>query len=414
MLLHLFPATFVRIAIFAALLVGFACGTARAGSEKVILGDKHRFTSSVLGEDRVVLVRLPKGYQASAQRYPVLYVLDGEFFFYQAVSAVQFLSERQYGYGRVHPVPELIIVGIVNVDRNRDFTPSHAPEQGPNGLYPTSGQAGKFLEFLQKELIPFIDREYRTQPYRILAGWSLGGLFTVHTLMERTNLFSAYLAISPSLWWNEMEPVKRAEVLLQQGKFPDAKLVVTLGSLEGGAIGGSVRDRFLRLFNGGAKGGPSPITVEIPAEGHSDVPIKALYEGLKSLYADSIMPNDVLPGGWPAVEAFYRDLSKRYGYPVEIPESAYGRMVIQLARADRQQDALELAKLWVKKFPRSSWPIFQLGARHLRLGDPAQARTCYERALQIEQAGAEPDSERIVAYQINLRELAAAEQKKNK
>jgi predicted alpha/beta superfamily hydrolase len=77
----------------------------------------------------------------------------------------------------------MIIIGIINVDRNRDYTPTYAPNQKGGLEFPTSGKAEKFLEYLKSELFPYIESNYKTQPYRILAGWSLGGLFTVYTFL---------------------------------------------------------------------------------------------------------------------------------------------------------------------------------------------------------------------------------------
>ena len=102
----------------------------------------------------------------------------------------------------------MIIVAIVNVDRNRDYTPTYAPKQKGGLEFPTSGKADKFLEFLKSELFPYVESNYRTQPYRIITGWSLGGLFTVFTYLEHPEYFSAYLAISPSLWWDNESMLK--------------------------------------------------------------------------------------------------------------------------------------------------------------------------------------------------------------
>ena len=161
-------------------------------SEIIVIGERITISSKILNEDRQILVRLPQDYEYSAKKFPVLYVLDGEFFFYQAIGAVQFLSECSYIYN--NPIPEMIIVAIINIDRNRDYTPTYAPNQLGSLYYPTSGKADKFLEFLEKELIPEIDIRYRTQSFRALAGWSFGGLFTVHTFINNPELFSAYLA----------------------------------------------------------------------------------------------------------------------------------------------------------------------------------------------------------------------------
>jgi predicted alpha/beta superfamily hydrolase len=90
--------------------------------------EKVSFQSEMLVEERTLLVRLPEGYEGTSRKYPVLYVLDGEYFFQQAVSAVQFLSALGYDRGQ-HPIPQLIVVVIINVDRDRDHTPTHAPAQ---------------------------------------------------------------------------------------------------------------------------------------------------------------------------------------------------------------------------------------------------------------------------------------------
>jgi enterochelin esterase-like enzyme len=152
------------------------------GPEKITL------RSEVLGEERTILVRLPEGYEKTTRKYPV--------------------SELGYDKGQ-HPIPELIVIGVVNVDRDRDYTPTHAPEQSNGRLsFPTSGGAEAFREFLEREVFPLVESRYRTHPDRTLSGWSNGGLFTVHTFLENPSLFSRYLAISPSLWWDESVLVK--------------------------------------------------------------------------------------------------------------------------------------------------------------------------------------------------------------
>ena len=131
--------------------------------EAIVTGEKIEIYSKVLDENRKILISLPEGYDKSEEKYPVLYLLDGEFFFLQATSAVKYLSEL--GYIRNQPIPQLIVVGIVNVDRNRDYTPTYAPQQD-NLEFPTSGGADKFLEFMISELLPYIESNYRTVPYK--------------------------------------------------------------------------------------------------------------------------------------------------------------------------------------------------------------------------------------------------------
>ncbi len=396
----------MRVSIFVCVLVSWlhpAPALAQVAAESVATGEKVTFRSDVLGEERTVVVRLPESYQTSARSYPVLYLLDGEYFLPAAVAAVQFLSENEYvHFAAMHqPVPELIVVGIINVDRNRDFTPTHAPVQGAS-RFPTSGSAGEFLQFLETELIPLIDSEYRTHPYRLLSGWSLGGLFTVHTFLERPDLFSAYIAISPSLWWDNRVMVQRADSLLSAGSITGKPLVVTLGALEGSGMSGSVRDNFVSLF-GELPSGESPITyIEIPGEGHRYVPYKALFEGLRSLYSEWVMPDDVLAGGLDEVEEFYEDLSVRWDYRVELPESAYLRLASTVNDAE---SAVQIAILATQRYPLSSWAQFRLGRLYHRLGDLELAVDSYRKALALERAYDAPDSERLLSIESRLTEL---------
>lgn len=366
-------------------------------------GEKFSLRSEILSEERGIVVRLPQGYETSTMRYPVLYVLDGEYFFRSAVAAVDFLSENAYVHFAAiqQPVPQMIVVGIINVDRNRDFTPTHAPVQG-SSRFPTSGGADRFLEFLRTELIPLVDRQYRTQQYRVLSGWSLGGLLTVYTFLTQSNLFSAYLAISPSLWWDDQLIVRQADSLLSAGAVTSRPLVVTLGSLEGSGMSGSVRDGFVAMFDRQSNGESSVTYIEVPGEEHRYVPYKALFDGLRALYSGWMMPDEIMDGGWDAVVAFFDDLSARWGYAVEIPESAYYRLASTVNDA---ASALEVAVLATRRFPRSSWAQYRLGRLQYRLGDREAARSSYLKALELERSYAEPDSERLLWIHLQLEQI---------
>src|SRR3712207_3662198 len=117
-------------------------------------------------------------------------------------------------------MPEMIVVGISNTDRTRDLTPTRVARlpDNPNAGFPTSGGADKFLKFIETELIPMVESKYRTQPYRALAGHSLGGLFAVHTLVTKPELFNSYIAVSPSLQWDNYEEIDRVKEFFKTRK----------------------------------------------------------------------------------------------------------------------------------------------------------------------------------------------------
>src|SRR5262245_31980988 len=108
--------------------------------------------STVLGEDRVVLVRTPPGYETNKLKYPVLYMTDGDTHIGHTASTVEFLTQNSR-------MSDLIVVGIVNTDRTRDLTPVKSTDKTPAGdlRFPTSGGADNFLKFIQTELIPEIE-----------------------------------------------------------------------------------------------------------------------------------------------------------------------------------------------------------------------------------------------------------------
>ena len=376
---------------------------AQVKTEKIIIGQKIELHSKVLNEGRKILIRIPEGYYNSKQKYPVLYLLDGEFFFMQASAAVQYLSEL--GYIRNQPISQMIVVGIVNVDRNRDYTPTYAPKQEGGLEFPTSGKAEKFLKFLDSELFPYVETNYRAEPYRILAGWSLGGLFTVYTFLEHPDDFSAYLAISPSLWWDGDLYVNKTKTLIENNVIQEKKIVVTVGSLEGGDMGRSVRDGFIPLMtnNFGNKGFFK--TIEIPNEGHSYVLYKALYEGLQLLYSDWQMPNSLLGEGIEAIRAFYKKLSKKYGYVIEVPEAAYSNLVNYVYNQVSTEAAVKTAKLYVKAYPESSYAYYRLGLFSYLLGKLEEAKENLQKAIKLEKNTSNPDSERMVTYGINLKKV---------
>jgi predicted alpha/beta superfamily hydrolase len=371
--------------------------------EKITSGEKFVMHSKVLNEDRTIKIWFPEDYGKSGKKYPVLYLLDAEYFFQQAASAVQFLSECDYISN--HPIPQMIIVGIVNIDRNRDYTPTYAPEQRGNLQFPTSGKADKFTTFLSTELIPYIHSNYKTQSYRILAGWSLGGLFTVHTFFENPQLFSAYLAVSPSLWWDKDMYVKRSETVLSSGKISNKPLTVTVGSLEGGDIGRTVRDGFARVMKEKLNSDFPFTLVEIPGEGHYFVPYKAIYQGLISLYSDWQMPFKKIQEGFNAVDSFYKKLSKKYGYEITISQWAYRNLINRYNSEKEWKEALKIAEKYILDYPQSSWAYCLLGLTYQNLNQFELAKEYYQKAIKLEKSRSQSYSENILVFTMMLQNV---------
>ena len=180
-------------------------GSARA-EEPIIVGSQTSIRSEILDEERPLMISLPAAYRDGESRFPVLYLLDPSTRFHHTTGTLRTLA-------RIGHLPEMIVVGVENTDRTRDLAPEWTRAEIEDDMRATverAGGADRFLQFLEDELIPHVESTYRTSPFRVLVGHSFGGLFVVHTLNQRPELFQALLAISPSLWWDDGAIVDRA------------------------------------------------------------------------------------------------------------------------------------------------------------------------------------------------------------
>lgn len=195
---------------------------ARAGAEPLAIGATYTLASKAVGETRRINVYTPPGYDAAdAPPLPVLVVLDGgikEDFLHIAG-----LVQVSVGNGTMRP---LLVVGIENTERRRDLTgPTTNVED--KKIAPRVGGSGAFRAFLRDELLPDIKARYRTTDETAIVGESLAGLFIVETLLEEPQLFDTYVAVDPSLWWNNETLVRRAPAWAKTEGRPSVALFLT-------------------------------------------------------------------------------------------------------------------------------------------------------------------------------------------
>ena len=169
------------------------------------IGEKIEFQSKILKENRILNIYLPNGYSKdSLKEYPVIYLLDGSIDedFIHISGLVQFGS-----FSWINMIPESIVVGISNVDRKRDFTfPTNNKKDKED--FPTTGESESFINFIENELQPYIDKKYETDSIKTLIGQSLGGLLATEILFKNPDLFDNYIIASPSLWWDDESLLK--------------------------------------------------------------------------------------------------------------------------------------------------------------------------------------------------------------
>jgi hypothetical protein len=245
-------------------------------SEAIQFGTSYSLDSAALKEKRRINVLLPASYADGKRSYPVLYLIDGgtkEDWFHIA-GLVQL--------GELNGVTkEVILVGIEGTDRKRDLT---SPSQDPLDIkeLPTHGGADNFRRFLGTELKPFIEKNFRTDGETAVIGESLAGLFILETFLRRPEMFSHYIAISPSLWWNKEALSYQAAALLKAQKPGARSLHLAIGNEGGGMRGGL--DRVMAALKAGAPTGLTWDFHDLPGERHHSVYHPAALPALRAAF----------------------------------------------------------------------------------------------------------------------------------
>jgi len=191
-----------------------------------VLGFVDQIHSKELDENRILNIYLPPGYKKNdTLHYPVVYLLDGsaDEDFIHITGLYQFNS-----FSWVNRVPESIIVGIANIDRRRDFTfPTMIKEDQEK--YPTTGHSDKFMAFIEKELQPYIETNYKTNTSKTLIGESLGGLLAAEILLKKPTLFNKYIIVSPSIWWDNGSILNEDSEVLKESFSQQTQVYIGVG-----------------------------------------------------------------------------------------------------------------------------------------------------------------------------------------
>jgi predicted alpha/beta superfamily hydrolase len=200
---------------------GFVSRAAAADSVLMV-----KYQSIILGQERELIVHLPRGYDA-AHKHPVLYVLDGS-------SQDQPLADKLDSLYRASAVPQTIVVGIPNMsgsNRTLQLVPPFMRTDPDNSASPM-GTGDRFLEFMEKELIPFIEARYGASATRLFAGNSRGGLLVMYSLIQKPALFAGRFSFSTPLWRENNLLIQRVSTFLRTRKGTNSFLYVSAGANE--------------------------------------------------------------------------------------------------------------------------------------------------------------------------------------
>ncbi len=388
------------------LLLILVCHTSKAQLEnKIILGNIDSIDSKILQEKRKIWVYVPNNAQFdiyAKPKYPVVYLLDGDAHFYSVVGMIQQLSSVNGN----SICPEMIVVGIPNTDRTRDLTPTHMdvdPIMNDSNAVRTSGGGEQFTAFLEKEVMPYIDATYPTLPYRTLIGHSFGGLAVMNILFNHKDLFNAYIAIDPSVWWDNKKLLSKAGSLLAQQDYKGKTFFLGIANTMNPGIDTatvkrdtSVATQHIRsilalnnLLQKNKKNGLAYNTKYYSNDSHGSVPLIATYDALHFIfkfYDLRLTIEDYMKfsrNTMTKVENHYKEVSKQFGFTFLVPEMMINQLGYMAMSQKKMDEAEYLFKSNISNYPVSFNVYDSMGDFYAAKGEKEKAIENYQKALVI-------------------------------
>lgn len=360
--------------------------------KSIIIGKKEIIHSKILNENRTIWIYTPNITSQIAvpdKRYPVLYLLDGNAHFFSTVGIIQQLSQAN-GNG---VLPEMIVVAVENTNRMRDLVPSAE-----------SGKTNPFVDFLSSELIPFIDKNYNTAPYKLLVGHSLGGLTAIDILAKFPQLFNAYIAIDPSVWLSNEKILNNITAQFPKQNMNARRLFIGTANTmpKGMALSQLAKDnssetrhiRSIFKFDEFLKTNTNGLLYAqkyYETERHNTIPLISEYDGLRFIFdyyfLDLTEKDFADPTASIAskLRTHYVNVSQKLGYKNSPPESLINYLAYEALGKNQYDKAQALFELNIEWYPKSSNVYDSYADYYLAKKDTANAIINYKKALQIKE-----------------------------
>ncbi|WP_321826749.1 alpha/beta hydrolase [Maribacter dokdonensis] len=323
--------------------------------EHLIISEKIEVNSMSLKENRALFISLPKSYNDtiySEKNYPVLYFFDGDSHIENLVAQHNWLTRNLYS-----TMPELILVGIVQNDRTKELTPSKmaTPKEWKRANFSSSGGNAEFMEFIENELKPMINKKYRTNGFEILSGHSFGGLATMHCFVNTPSLYNAYIAIDPSIWWNNAKILKDMDSNWFTKEHTGKLLFVAKANDPGS--GEDHHNGLLELHEKlNALNGTENFIWEYKFynnEDHGSVVIPAEYDAFRYIFKGYQMPVKKIMKNPSLLDSHYDNISQRLNYTVVPDEALIDQLSKVCTKQELYSEAAELLLKNSKNYPNS-------------------------------------------------------------
>ena len=312
-----------------------------------------------------------KSVRSTSSPYPLVYLLDAEFKLYPTAGILDMLYQRGY--------PAAILVGLPNPDnatRSRDLTPTAWDREAPQG-----GGADAFGRFIAEEVTPAIESRYRTRDYRLLVGHSYGGLFATHMLTTRPELFDAFVAISPSMHYDDRRPLRTLERILSTDRTRTVPFFIAMGA-EPGEEGNSINALY-SLVAERAKPWLDWSYRVYPDETHVSVVIPATMDGLRFAFRDFVLEGRDLPDSIAELEVHFAAVSKRVGWTVRPSPRLLMNLAYHQMRVGDAREAVATLDRFVTIYPSYHVAWYSAADVHEQLGHRDEAIAALERLLEL-------------------------------
>jgi hypothetical protein len=365
---------------------------ARMDGESITLGTYRTIHSNILNEDRLLWIHLPKEYEDTGLAYPFLILLyvDLYNYFTDAVSITEKLGET----GEIPPV---IIVGVANTNRYRDLLPY------PTRWAPEGGKAGDFLRFLEEELIPYVDKNYRTKEFRILAAPQASAVFSLYSLINRPHLFDATIAQNPFMNPENAEKLyPMAEEFFSTASTLRHLFYVTCEKNDRPQDLEYI-ERFAQLPGVKATEG-FRFVLDIREPTGYFIPPLPFTTALRTLFRGYQLPDEFHADSLQDILDYYGKRSADYGFPVDPPEHMLTFEGDELLQRGKTQQALDVFTYQLGLYPKSLNALFRLGETYRGIGDYKTARQYYQKFLDIRSTDAARIQQRIAEMDSLIRD----------
>lgn len=332
--------------------------------------------SDILGEAREIHVRLPVGFSEDRD-YPVVYVLDSEWNFEIVAAYLDYQAHSGV-------MPPVIVTGVRNVNRNRDYLPAVDAD------FPDSGGAHAFLSFVEREWIGAVEAAFPASAERVLIGHSFGGVFTLFSFFENPALFDAYLAISASAWISDRILFSMAaERLADEAGLDDRFVFMAPGAYDGGPTLSS-GEGLAALFEADAPASLDWSFYVVPEADHFKAFTSGMDEGLKRLFPAVGFADEARAagqgGGAQGVRRWFREKSRELEFRFHPSWFDFGVAAINLSRDGHHEAAAELIAQTREHHREHAHLEAFAGQVHENAGNLRDARRAYERAIEITKA----------------------------